>query len=166
MKKLAKHFKPAILPIIFVVILLVIQAYCDLSLPSYMSNIVNVGIQQSGIDCVTPEKAPKEEMEKIKIFMSEEEADFVSSCYKEDKYKDKEILVLKDNLSEKDSDRLAKTLEKPMLIVYMMEKSQNGEIDEDSVSGELDMSEFNRIIEQGVKDMTPENQGEFFYLTR
>ena len=166
MKKLAKHFKPAILPIIFVVILLVIQAYCDLSLPSYMSNIVNVGIQQSGIDCVTPEKAPKEEMEKIKLFMSEEEADFVSSCYKEDKYKDKEILVLKDNLSEKDSDRLAKTLEKPMLIVYMMEKSQNGEIDEDSVSGELDMSEFNRIMEQGVKDMTPENQGEFFYLTR
>ena len=166
MKKLAKHFKPAILPIIFVVILLVIQAYCDLSLPSYMSNIVNVGIQQSGIDCVTPEKAPKEEMEKIKLFMSEEEAEFVSSCYKEDKYKDKEILVLKDNLSEKDSDRLAKTLEKPMLIVYMMEKSQNGEIDDDSVSGELDMSEFNRIIEQGVKDMTPENQGEFFYLTR
>ena len=166
MKKLAKHFKPAILPIIFVVILLVIQAYCDLSLPSYMSNIVNVGIQQSGIDCVTPEKAPKEEMEKIKLFMSEEEADFVSSCYKEDKYKDKEILVLKDNLSEKDSDSLAKTLEKPMLIVYMMEKSQNGEIDDDSVSGELDMSEFNRIIEQGVKDMTPENQGEFFYLTR
>ena len=131
-----------------------------------MSNIVNVGIQQSGIDCVTPEKAPKEEMEKIKLFMSEEEADFVSSCYKEDKYKDKEILVLKDNLSEKDSDSLAKTLEKPMLIVYMMEKSQNGEIDEDSVSGELDMSEFNRIMEQGVKDMTPENQGEFFYLTR
>ena len=166
MKKLAKHFKPAILPIIFVVILLVIQAYCDLSLPSYMSNIVNVGIQQSGIDCVTPEKAPKEEMEKIEMFMSEDEADFVSSCYKEDKYKDKEILVLKDNLSEKDSDSLAKTLEKPMLIVYMMEKSQNGEIDEDSVSGELDMSEFNRIIEQGVKDMTPENQGEFFYLTR
>ena len=166
MKKLAKHFKPAILPIIFVVILLVIQAYCDLSLPSYMSNIVNVGIQQSGIDCVTPEKAPKEEMEKIEMFMSEDEADFVSSCYKEDKYKDKEILVLKDNLSEKDSDRLAKTLEKPMLIVYMMEKSQNGEIDEDSVSGELDMSEFNRIIEQGIKDMTPENQGEFFYLTR
>lgn len=166
LKKFLKHFKPAILPMMFVVILLVIQAYCDLSLPSYMSNIVNVGIQQAGIDCVTPEKAPKEEMEKIKLFMSDEEADFVSSCYKEDKYKDKEILVLKDNLSEKDSDRLAKTLEKPMLIVYMMEKSQNGEIDEDSVSGELDMSEFNRIIEQGVKDMTPENQGEFFYLTR
>ena len=71
-------------------------------------------LRQAGIDCVTPEKAPKEEMEKIKLFMSEEEADFVSSCYKEDKYKDKEILVLKDNLSEKDSDSLAKTLEKPI----------------------------------------------------
>ena len=166
MKKLAKHFKPAILPIIFVVILLVIQAYCDLSLPSYMSNIVNVGIQQSGIDCVTPEKAPKEEMEKIKLFMSDEEADFVSSCYKGDTYKNKDIVVLKDNLSEKDSDRLAKTLEKPMLITYMIEKSQKGELSSDSVGGKPDMSEFNKIMEEGVKDMPPENQGEFFYLTR
>lgn len=166
MKKFLKHFKSAILPMMFVVILLVIQAYCDLSLPSYMSNIVNVGIQQAGIDCVTPEKAPKEEMEKIKLFMSKEEGDFVSSCYKGDTYKDKDIVVLKDNLSEKDSDRLAKTLEKPMLIVYMMEKSQKGELSSDSVGGKLDMSEFNKIMEAGVKDMPPENQGEFFYLTR
>ena len=50
LKKFLKHFKPAILPMIFVVILLVIQAYCDLSLPAYMSNIVNVGIQQGGIE--------------------------------------------------------------------------------------------------------------------
>ena len=166
LKKFLKHFKPAILPMIFVVVLLVIQAYCDLSLPAYMSNIVNVGIQQAGIDCVTPEKAPKEEMEKIKLFMSKEEGDFVSSCYKSDTYKDKDIVVLKDNLSEKDSDRLAKTLEKPMLITYMLEKSQNGEIEDDSVSGEIDMGEFNKIMEQGVMDMTPENQGKFMYLTR
>lgn len=166
MKKFLKHFKPAILPMMFVVILLVIQAYCDLSLPSYMSNIVNVGIQQAGIDCVTPEKAPKEEMEKIKLFMSKEEGDFVSSCYKGDTYKDKDIVVLKDNLSEKDSDSLAKTLEKPMLIVYMIEKSQKGELSSDSVGGKPDMSEFNKIMEEGVKDMPPENQGEFFYLTR
>ena len=166
LKKFLKHFKPAILPMMFVVILLVIQAYCDLSLPSYMSNIVNVGIQQAGIDCVTPEKAPKEEMEKIKLFMSKEEGDFVSSCYKGDTYKDKDIVVLKDNLSEKDSDSLAKTLEKPMLIVYMIEKSQKGELSSDSVGGKLDMSEFNKIMEEGVKDMPPENQGEFFYLTR
>lgn len=166
LKKFLKHFKPAILPMMFVVILLVIQAYCDLSLPSYMSNIVNVGIQQAGIDCVTPEKAPKEEMEKIKLFMSKEEGDFVSSCYKGDTYKDKDIVVLKDNLSEKDSDSLAKTLEKPMLIVYMIEKSQKGELSSDSVGGKPDMSEFNKIMEEGVKDMPPENQGEFFYLTR
>ena len=166
MKKFLKHFKPAILPIIFVVVLLVIQAYCDLSLPSYMSKIVNVGIQQSGIDCVTPEKAPKEEMEKIKLFMSEDEADFVSSCYKEDKYKDKEIVVLKDNLSEKDSDRLAKTLENPMLITYMIEKSQKGEIASDSAIGKPDMSEFNKIMEDGVKDIPLENLPEFMELSK
>ena len=157
MGKLLKHFKPAIIPILFTIMLLAVQAYCDLSLPTYMSNIVNVGIQQAGIDCVTPDKSPKEEIDKIQLFMNSRERDFVSSCYTEDTYKNNDILVLKD-LSEKDSAKLAKTLEKPMLITYIMEMSQKGKLSKDSVSGEIDTESFNKIMENGVKDMTPENQ--------
>lgn len=166
LKKLLKHFKPAIIPIIFVVILLVIQAYCDLSLPTYMSNIVNVGIQQSGIETVTPEKAPKSEMDKIKLFMDKNDKDFVNSQYKSEKYKNKEILVLKENISDKNADKLADKLTKPMLITYMLEKSEKGELSSDSVSGKIDNKDFQKIMENGVKEMTPENQMKFMEINK
>lgn len=166
MKKLLKHFKPAIIPIIFVVILLVIQAYCDLSLPTYMSNIVNVGIQQSGIETVTPDKAPKSEMDKIELFMDKNDKDFVNSQYKSEKYKNKDILVLKENISDKNSDKLADKLTKPMLITYMLEKGEKGELSSDSVSGKIDNKDFQKIMENGVKEMTPENQMKFMEINK
>lgn len=166
MKKLLKHFKPAIIPIIFVVILLVIQAYCDLSLPTYMSNIVNVGIQQSGIETVTPDKAPKSEMDKIELFMDKNNKDFVNSQYKSEKYKNKDILVLKENISDKNADKLADKLTKPMLITYMLEKGEKGELSSDSVSGKIDNKDFQKIMENGVKEMTPENQMKFMEINK
>lgn len=166
LKKLLKHFKPAIIPIIFVVILLVIQAYCDLSLPTYMSNIVNVGIQQSGIETVTPDKAPKSEMDKIELFMDKNDKDFVNSQYKSEKYKNKDILVLKENISDKNSDKLANKLTKPMLITYMLEKGEKGELSSDSVSGKIDNKDFQKIMENGVKEMTPENQMKFMEINK
>lgn len=166
LKKLLKHFKPAIIPIIFVVILLVIQAYCDLSLPTYMSNIVNVGIQQSGIETVTPDKAPKSEMDKIELFMDKDDKDFVNSQYKSEKYKNKDILVLKENISDKNSDKLADKLTKPMLITYMLEKGEKGELSSDSVSGKIDNKDFQKIMENGVKEMTPENQMKFMEINK
>lgn len=166
LKKLLKHFKPAIIPIIFVVILLVIQAYCDLSLPTYMSNIVNVGIQQSGIETVTPDKAPKSEMDKIELFMDKNDKDFVNSQYKIEKYKNKDILVLKENISDKNSDKLADKLTKPMLITYMLEKGEKGELSSDSVSGKIDNKDFQKIMENGVKEMTPENQMKFMEINK
>lgn len=166
LKKLLKHFKPAIIPIIFVVILLVIQAYCDLSLPTYMSNIVNVGIQQSGIETVTPDKAPKSEMDKIELFMDKNDKNFVNSQYKSEKYKNKDILVLKENISDKNSDKLADKLTKPMLITYMLEKGEKGELSSDSVSGKIDNKDFQKIMENGVKEMTPENQMKFMEINK
>lgn len=166
MKKLLKHFKPAIIPIIFVVILLVIQAYCDLSLPTYMSNIVNVGIQQSGIETVTPDKAPKSEMDKIELFMEKNDKDFVNSQYKSEKYKNKDILTLKENISDENADKLADKLTKPMLITYMLEKGEKGELSSDSVSGKIDNKDFQKIMEKGVKEMTPENQMKFMEINK
>lgn len=165
MRKLLKHFKPAIIPIIFVIFLLVVQAYCDLSLPTYMGNIVNIGIQQEGIDSVTPERLTQDEMDKIQLFMKKDDEDFVNSSYKKDKYKGKDILVLKDNISEKDKSKLDDTLQDPMLITYMLEKAEKGELSQESASGEIDMSSFNTIIQDGVKEMTPENQMKFMEIS-
>ena len=128
MGKIFKNLIPYWKSVIVIFILLVIQAYCDLSLPTYMSNIVNVGIQQSGIETVTPDKAPKSEMDKIELFMDKNDKDFVNSQYKSEKYKNKDILVLKENISDKNADKLADKLTKPMLITYMRSEEHTSEL--------------------------------------
>lgn len=73
MLKIMRHLKPFIASIIAVVCLLTVQAVCDLSLPDYMSNIVNVGIQQKGVENAVPEVIRKSEMDKLTLFMNENE---------------------------------------------------------------------------------------------
>lgn len=65
MRKLFKHLKPYAATIAAIVVILIVQAYCDLSLPSYTSDIVNVGIQQGGIDEKIPDAIAEEEMNKL-----------------------------------------------------------------------------------------------------
>lgn len=59
MGKLFKFLKPRVGAVLAIVAVLIIQAYCDLSLPGYTSDIVNVGIQQGGIDSAIPEQIAK-----------------------------------------------------------------------------------------------------------
>ncbi len=70
MLKIIKHLKPFIASILLVLGLLFVQAVCDLSLPDYMSNIVNVGgIQQGGVSNAVPQVIRKSELDKIKVFL-------------------------------------------------------------------------------------------------
>ncbi|MHB8280941.1 MAG: ABC transporter ATP-binding protein, partial [Candidatus Humimicrobiaceae bacterium] len=71
MTRLAKYLKPFIPMILLAIVLLFVQALSDLTLPDYMSNIVNNGIQQSGIVNAVPEAIRLNEMNKITLFMSE-----------------------------------------------------------------------------------------------
>jgi len=68
--------------IIAAVILLFIQAMCDLALPDYMSNIVNEGIQQGGIVNAVPEAIRKSQMDKLTLFMNSDEKSEVVGSYK------------------------------------------------------------------------------------
>lgn len=81
MLKLMKYLKSEIRPILIVVILLFVQAFCDLSLPSYTSNIVNVGIQQGGISHAVPEVIRESEMQGLLMFMTQEEQETVLDQY-------------------------------------------------------------------------------------
>ncbi|MDM5462634.1 ABC transporter ATP-binding protein [Bacillus cereus] len=91
MLKIIKHLKPFVTSIIAVVCLLTVQAVCDLSLPDYMSNIVNVGIQQKGVENAVPEVIRKSEMDKLTLFMNENEKKKVADNY---------ALLDKNNLSQ------------------------------------------------------------------
>ncbi|WP_102398781.1 ABC transporter ATP-binding protein [Haloimpatiens massiliensis] len=81
MYKLAKYLKPFVASILIAIVLLFVQAMADLALPDYMSNIVNKGIQQGGIEDAVPKAIRKNEMEKLTIFMSEKDKEKVLKQY-------------------------------------------------------------------------------------
>lgn len=99
MFKLIKYLKNSVVPIIIIIGLLIVQAVCDLSLPDYTSNIVNVGIQQGGVEKVTPEVIRKSQLEKLELFISEEDKIEIKSNY---------TLLDKDSLSDEEYNKYVK----------------------------------------------------------
>lgn len=81
MVKLVRYLKPYIAVIAAAVILLFVQAISDLSLPDYMSNIVNKGIQQGGVENAVPVAVRQSTMEKLLLFMDEADRNIVAANY-------------------------------------------------------------------------------------
>ncbi len=113
-KYLAEH-KPAVF---IILLLLVVQAFCDLSLPSYTSDIVDVGIQQSGIEGAAAEKYTQKTYEALKLFMNDEDIAYMDECYDADG----EVYVRR-NLSSKELDKLNNTLLTAAGMVYSVQTS-------------------------------------------
>ena len=105
MKKLFKYMGMYWKAVIAILAVLIVQAYCDLSLPGYTSDIVNVGIQQGGIDESIPSAVAADDMDKLLLFVSSKDADTVKDAYQ---LKDKDtgydydgsVYVLKSDISE------------------------------------------------------------------
>lgn len=120
MGKLFKFMKPYAATILTIVVFLVLQAYCDLSLPGYTSDIVNVGIQQGGIDTAIPEQISVEDMDRLFLFVSEQDQKTVLDAYERDTDTyESEAYVLKDGIlkDEKRTDKIGAILSKPMMLV-------------------------------------------------
>ena len=124
MKNLFKYAASYWKAMIAIVLILVVQAYCDLSLPAYTSDIVNVGIQQGGIEDEIPRQIATEEMEKLLLFVSEDDQQTVMDAYTEDNtsYK-KEAYVLKDSVAEEENtmENLKDILQIPMMMTSGIE---------------------------------------------
>lgn len=97
MFKVLKNLKESWISVITIVLLLIVQAAGDLTLPDYTSKIVNVGIQNGGIENVAPEVIRKTEMDNMLIFT--EEDDKILSSYEE---------ISKDNLDSNEYEKLVK----------------------------------------------------------
>lgn len=102
-----------------VIVLLVVQALCELSLPNYTADIVDVGIQQNGVDSVAMREMSRDTYEWLMTFMNTDECAYVASCYEEGK----DSYVLKHTI-EADKDKIKKleqTLQEPLVLTYFME---------------------------------------------
>ena len=120
MGKLFKYMGMYWKSVLAILAILFVQAYCDLSLPAYTSDIVNVGIQQGGVDETIPEAISVEEMNKVLLFVSEEtEKEIVQDAYEKngDLY-EKEAYVLKESVleNEEEMEELSKIMGLPMMV--------------------------------------------------
>lgn len=105
-----------------IIAVLVLQAYCDLSLPAYTSDIVNIGIQQGGIDTIVPKEIAKADMDHLFLFMQEDDRKNVLEDYveQEDRYVIREEVLENDEKTEK----LFQLMNKSMLLVAGAQSDQ------------------------------------------
>ena len=121
MGKLFKFLKPYAAAVAAIICILVVQAYCDLSLPTYTSDIVNVGIQQGGIDEALPDTISKKDLNHLLLLVPSNRQKIVKNAYTEsvEKYDyNGTVMELKASVKEdkKKVDRLSEILGKPMLM--------------------------------------------------
>ena len=165
MKNLFKYAASYWKAMIAIVLILVVQAYCDLSLPAYTSDIVNVGIQQGGIGDEVPRQIATEEMEKLLLFVSEDDQQTVMDAYTEDNtsYK-KEAYVLKDSVAEEENtmENLKDILQIPMMMTSGIESgSDTTKQMEDKLKEQMSQG-MAQSMPQGADQTMPEGmpQGE------
>lgn len=127
--------------VVIILCMLVVQAYCDLSLPDYTSNIIDVGITNSGVEHVVPEYITEESNKKIKMFLTQEEAKTWESSFK---YNEKEGYYELINTDKESWDELDEEFKSQIAIVHMMFSQENSEF------AGADMSRM------GSGEMTPE----------
>lgn len=139
MLKVLKYLKKTWISVIVIVALLCVQAAADLALPDYTSKIVNVGIQQGGIDAAIPEAISKDEMDNLLMFTNDDSK--ILDCYKlvskdsvsNDEYnnylkeypalENEEVYVL-NKLNKNQKNNLEEMLKKPLVQVYLMQNDQ------------------------------------------
>ena len=79
--RVMKYLRGHIPSVVLIVLLLVAQSFCELSLPAYTSRIVDTGIQGGGIESATPLALTDKTMDGVRLFLSDEDAQTVSAAY-------------------------------------------------------------------------------------
>ena len=151
MGKIFKNLKPYWKTTILIIAFLVVQAWCDLALPQYTSDIIDVGIQKSGIEYAMPEKITAEEFETAQTFMTDDEKNIWNDSYKKDGN------TYRINISNKKLEKNSEKLQMALIMNYSMSSVPEDEFKES----------LNKLAEQSpdmYKSMTTEQIEEVLSL--
>lgn len=115
MLKVFKYLKSSIFSVLAIILLLFVQAYLDLTLPDYTSKIVNVGVQQGGIENAAIEKIGEDTLDTLILLMDKNDQKYIINHYeKVDTYKGEKIYELKE---DSDVNKISSIMAKPMMIL-------------------------------------------------
>ena len=127
MLKVFRYLKSSIFSVLAVILLLVVQAYLDLTLPDYTSKIVNVGVQQGGIENAAIEEIGEDTLDTLMFFMGEDDQEYILDHYqKSDTYKGEAIYKLEE---DSDVDKVSSIMARPMMILSYAEQNSNSSDD-------------------------------------
>ena len=158
-KYAAEHWKALLL----IIAVLFIQAYCDLSLPAYTSDIVNVGIQQGGVEDQVPEQISVEEMDRLLLFVPSDEQQTVLDSYTEDDNTyDVPAYVMKAGMTDEDMTELRDVLAGPMMLTAGFESGSEmtAQIEEQLKAALPDGMASDDMTVFDILQMMPEEQRE------
>lgn len=124
MSKLLKYLKNSKLSVAIILVLLIAQAFCDLALPQYTADIVDVGIGQQGISNVAPEKIRRETMEELSLFFSQEEAEKIYEAYE----LGEDDVYVRNTDKEEDLEALDAIFAEPMVIVSFLRDPEGSQM--------------------------------------
>lgn len=146
MGRIIRNLKPYWKMVILIVLLLILQAVCDLALPQYTSDIIDTGIQNSGVKHIIPQAITASEYEKAQLFMNTKEKEQWSLLYQQegDIYRCKEK-------SEKKLDEYDSILVLPLLIVSQMEESDSAQMQQASMMGGVLPEEVINQVRENVQ---------------
>ncbi len=132
MRQIFKNLFPYWRTVIVLVVLLMVQAYCDLALPQYTQDIIDVGIQNRGVEHILPSSMTKDEYHAAQIFMTKDEkTSFQKSYKKSGNYYDRK------KLTEEKLDKLDDKLMTPIVLTYQM--------------GHTTVKQFKKTIKDGLE---------------
>ena len=146
--KLIKYLKGFLVPMIFLVAILGVRVVAELALPTYTSNIVDKGIQQSGIQDAVPEKISEKSFKELQLFMTDDEIKKVTAKYT----KDGDVYKL-DSISEQERSELNDILKNTMTVVSGA-KSENLDLDKVAEGVKLGLVKKDSLIEQKNKSIS------------
>ena len=143
MLKVLKYLKKSWVSVVAIILLLCLQAYTDLALPDYTSKIVNVGIQQGGIEDAVPEAIRSSQMENLLVFTNEDgqilnyytllergsmdEKEYEEQVEEYPVLENKAIYVLKEDISEEERNTLSDKMAKPLMMLASLENEETQE---------------------------------------
>ena len=146
--KLIKYLKGFLVPMIFLVAILGVRVVAELALPTYTSNIVDKGIQQSGIQDAVPEKISEKSFRELQLFMTDDEIKKVTAKYT----KDGDVYKL-DNINDQERSELNDIFKNAMTVVSGA-KSENLDLDKVAAGVKLGLVKKDSLIEQKNKSIS------------
>lgn len=125
MIKIFKYLKSSIVSVLAIILLLFVQAYLDLTLPDYTSKIVNIGVQQAGIEDAAITEIGESSLNNLLLFMNDDDKNYIIDSYTEsDDINGEKIYKLKKDV---DKTKINDIYRKPMTIISFLNQSDKSE---------------------------------------